>query len=622
MRLRQIVFFVCTIFLLTSVATAQTVGSDEAAEKAKKKKEIDERVVQMLDRTVAEANALRLPANRAVVYAMSGDLYWRFDSKRSRELFRTAAAEISTYNQEFEREKRDRQELGIPEGFDLNDPRVEVLSLIAMHDADLALELLIPTRSASLAEAMARAPATDARANLVGSGTGAGMGVGDSGGAINQDRMRASQEFALEQRLITQAAFSDPDRAAKAIKDSLAKGISPAVITLLQVVYRKDEKQAADLAGEVVGRITAADLAKNSDDLSGATNFLQFFVRPVAGADAKAKVFSFSDTQVKDVANKLASTFLQSGTTPALTSALTRSLVPFEKILPEKIVLLKQRDALNRKAAASAARPGQPNNRPWEPNMSPEDIIAAVAKLPNARERISAYQFAASKIRQIADETRVKRIIDSIPDKRTRATALEQFEATKISRLAWSGGLDEARRLIVNLTNRRTKVQQLVTLATQFQRKGGEKEIETARSIMIEARSLANPRPEDEDELGDLMEIIRGYAVVEPQVAFHLIEPIIDQFNEMIQATAVLSKYNKRDRSFEKGELVIRVNGNGGLLPFRYIHQLQLLGKADLERMSTMIDRFQRGDSRTIMRLYVLQGYLRNTQPPPPLPAM
>ena len=129
---------------------------------------------------------------------------------------------------------------------------------------------------------------------------------------------------------------------------------------------------------------------------------------------------------------------------------------------------------------------------------------------------------------------------------------------------------------------------------------------------MVEAKAMTDPFPDDEDELADLMEVVRGYSTVEPEVAFRLMEPMIDQFNEMIQATAVLSKYNKRDRSFKKGELVMKVNGNpGGLLAFRYIPQIQMLGSADVERMSTMVDRFQRTDVRTIMKLYVLQGYLR-----------
>jgi len=59
---------------------------------------------------------------------------------------------------------------------------------------------------------------------------------------------------------------------------------------------------------------------------------------------------------------------------------------------------------------------------------------------------------------------------------------------------------------------------------------------------------------------------------------------------------------------------VMRVNGNAsdGLLLFRYIKQMQMLGKADLNRMALLSDRFQRSDARTIVKLFVVQGFLRD----------
>jgi hypothetical protein len=109
------------------------------------------------------------------------------------------------------------------------------------------------------------------------------------------------------------------------------------------------------------------------------------------------------------------------------------------------------------------------------------------------------------------------------------------------------------------------------------------------------------------------MEIVKGYAVVDPDEAFRIFDPIVDQINDFVQATAILSKYNKRNRTFKKGELLMKVNGYSswdGLLLFRYINQIQMLGKADLNRMSSFSDKFQRSDARTIVKLFVAQGFL------------
>jgi hypothetical protein len=354
---------------------------------------------------------------------------------------------------------------------------------------------------------------------------------------------------------------------------------------------------------------------------------LQNITRPAPRPNPNQKVvksFSFSEAQVKDIANKLANTFLQPGTTPALTSALTRSLPTFEKVLPEKIAVLKQRDAQNRKSQpAASGQNAQGTARFYDQNIPLEDLLAQAAKLPNERDRQNAYQIVAGRIGQVTDDAKAKKLIDQIQDEKIRANALKQFENGLIGRLAAADKLDEARRAVNSLTDKKVKIQRLVGLAGQFKRKGTEVGGETANELMTEAKALTNPFPEDEDEQADLMEVIRGYAAIEPETAFRLIEPIIDQFNEIVQASAVLSKYNKRDRAFKKGEMIMKVNGNpGGLVPFRYVPHIQTLGRTDVERTSTLVNRFQRSDARTLMRLYVLQGYIRNVQLVSPGPGM
>ena len=60
---------------------------------------------------------------------------------------------------------------------------------------------------------------------------------------------------------------------------------------------------------------------------------------------------------------------------------------------------------------------------------------------------------------------------------------------------------------------------------------------------------------------------------------------------------------------------------SGGDFPlFRYIPHMQALGKVDLQRMNTLVDRLHRSDARAIVKLYVLQGYLKDDKKPSVLP--
>ncbi|HEY8561070.1 MAG TPA: hypothetical protein VIL74_11915 [Pyrinomonadaceae bacterium] len=580
-------------------AHGQTSPADSNTEKEKSRKELEARVLQMLDQAVGEAMNLKLARNRAVVYAIAGDLFWKFDEKRARELFRNCESELLAANDEADKEKKENEDLyaGI---FDYSGGvRNEILPMIARHDADLALQMLASTRPAKLAEAMAKAAQPNTR---------------QEGGYMNfsPDQFRVQQEIALEQQFAVLTAEQSPDRAIKLIKDSLSKGISWNVMPLLQKIHKKDEKKATALADDVVRKIVETDLSKRREDLNAAVQFLQYATKPNPSRNAKEKAFQFSETQVKDIANKLAATFMQPNNSMEMLIAMSRTMPTLEKIIPEKTPLLKQKQSEASKNMPPEVKRIQQQQKLWNQSSTPEEIIALLPKL-NEFEKASAYMSLSNKIAEIEDEARAKKLIEQIPDEKARAQAGERYESQKISRAAGEGKLDEAKKLIKNLSQKKTQIQKLVALAIQFHQKNTESDRETASNLMKDAKALANEFPEDENELNDLMEIVRGYAVIDAPEAFRIFEPIVDQLNDFVQASAILSKYNKRSQSFKKGELLMRVNAYSwdGLLLFRYIDQIQRLGKADLNKMSSFSDKFQRADARTIVKLFVAQGFLK-----------
>ncbi len=602
MAIRRFVSLISTFLLLGTFAVSQSNPAAADPEKEKRKKELEEKVVQMLEQSITDAQALRLPQNRAIVFALAGDLLWKFDEKRSRDLFRSAANEILAFNADSEKERRESTDSFV-EFADPNDPRNQVMPLVAKNDPELALDLLVQTRSAELAEAILKASVPDAESegNVV---------------SISPMQQRVRQEIEMEQRFAFLAADENPDKAIKLIRESLSKGISISVLQLLQKLNLKDEKKASELAGEVIHKIVDTDLAKKTTEMQVGLSFLQFAARPVPPLNPKTKdkQFRFTEAQARELASKLANTFLQPLNSVSMSMSLTRAMPSLEKLVPEKVSLLKQKLASYQKALPAEFKNSQRQQRLWDPNSNPEEILAEIPKLQNPGEKNSAYQALASKIGRIEDETRAKRLIDQIGDERMRQRTFDEFESVKINRAVAAGKLDDARKMIGSLTNKKMQIQKLVSLALQFHKSGSETDLENAKGLMKNASSLVNAFPEDEDELGDLMEVVKGYAIVEPDSAFRMFEPIVDQINDFVMASAILSKYNKRNRSFKKGELIMRAGGNppDGLLLFRYINQMQLLGKADLDRMSILSDRFNRTDCRTIVKLLVIQGFLRD----------
>jgi hypothetical protein len=588
------------LFSYSNLALAQTSPTESQTEKEKAKKELEKRVLKMLDDAVGDAGTLKLAQNRAVVYAIAGDLYWKFDEKRARELFRNAANDILAANVETEKERKASDDL-YSEIYNFEDNnRSEILPLIAKHDADFALDLLVQTRSTKLADAMAKAAQpTIAKPD-------------NDSMSFNPEKYRVRAEVALEQSLALQAAEQNPDKAIKLLKESLAKGISNNVLRLLQKINKKSEKKATELADEIVRKIADMDLTKNREDFGAAIRLLLYSTNPNTSKTAREKQFNFSTAQLKELAGKIADTFLQPSGSLEMTMAMSQVLPSLEKLAPEKIALLKQKQEEAMKNLPPEFKKMQQNQRIWNPNSTPEEIFAVLPKL-NEYEKAGAYEAIVDKIGKIDDEARAKNLIEQIPDEKARDRATEKFESSKISRTAKDGKLDEAKKLIGNLSKKKIQIQKLVALATEFYKKDTEKDRETAVNLMKDARKMTNEYPEDEDELNDLMELVKGYATVNSNEGYRIFEPFVDTINDFVQASATLSKFNKRSQYFKKGELLMRVKGDSwdGLLLFRYINQIQLLGKADLNRMSLVSDKFGRTDARTLVKLFVAQGFLK-----------
>ncbi len=106
MYFRRFVYLSILSLAFFTVSFAQTPQTESQSEKEKKQKELQKIVLEMLDQAVGEAAVLKLPQNRAIVYAIAGDLYWKFDEKRARELFRSAGNDIVVANAEAEKEKK------------------------------------------------------------------------------------------------------------------------------------------------------------------------------------------------------------------------------------------------------------------------------------------------------------------------------------------------------------------------------------------------------------------------------------------------------------------------------------------------------------------------------------
>lgn len=608
------------ILIIFSASPAQLTSTPPAtgaqAEKQKAAEELQNKAYEMLEQVGNSVSMLKLSENRAYMYAAIGDIVWKNDEKLGRKLFRDAANEIVQANNTPRETSATQQSLEITFGRpEILSLRRMVLQAAAVRDAEMALELLAVTRPADLALDMQNyvPPPT-----LVDRTAGIPISPPTQQTAGN---MRAQQEIMLEQSLIRKAAEQDPEKAAKLIRELWSKGITTEIIGLVQKIAQKDSKLANSLLAATVQKLGEIDLAKSNSELNTAVFFLRTFAmaEPAAPADKSAQPLKIESIAAKDLANKIADALLR--LTANNDTAFRNALTILQKLAPERVAQVKQKQAAlkNQKPAApsgtaGAPRPGQ-NNIPAslsDPNATAETLAADALKVQGPTRR-SFYEKISGMATISGDLEGARSLLQNAPQSKERDDVINQLNAKIAQKALREGKLDEMRKIIDLMPPGNAKVEQIVDLALASYRQNTEVSKDNAEKLLEDAHRMVNNYPGDRDEFDGLIKVVSGYAVIEPDRAFNMLGPVIEQVNEISQASAVLAKYNKQTNFVRDGEMIMTngLGGGSGVRYSRFGREIKALAQADFERTRSLIDQFRRDDIRLFARLFVAQSILR-----------
>lgn len=615
MRVRCFASLFVFILLACAASFAQTSLTASGSEKEKAAKELEKNGFDLVDQAAGDAGALKNWENRALLAALAGDLLWEKDKKRARELFRNSANELAQANN-LPADKSQTDEQMLFGAFNNTSPRRTILRTIAGRDADLALQFLLETRPTKLQEAI------NAQNQL--KNQPPKPKTADDMFAGRSRQFQVQQEIALEQSFASKAAEQDPKKAAQLLRDSLSKGVTYEVFGLLEKINKKDPELAQKLTGEVVAKLLEADFAKEESARSVAFNFLNNYGTPKNQTAATAKdeakqapakdvakiaPLKVDDKSLKDTANKLADYMVQANGYEAF-FIYSQMMPAMEKFVPERIVQLKQKQADIRKQMppemlAMQDSFGSMSNK----DTAPERMISDAAKMP-AFARSRMYNQAIDKMVAAGDGEKARGVLQSTPDGKERDSALAYLDSKLAGGAMDKGNLDEAQKIISQIGSDKEKVEQLVNLAVKFHQKNTKEGHEASLKIMEDARQLVNEFAENKDEVAGVLKLAAGYAAIEPDRAFPLLNPLIEQANDVINATAILAKYNKREQAFRQGEMLMFSSGFGSTSFARYGRELKMLAGVDYGRTKGLVEQFRRDDVRVLLKMLLAQSIL------------
>ncbi|HZI20448.1 MAG TPA: hypothetical protein VEY09_17835 [Pyrinomonadaceae bacterium] len=567
--------------------TARPTERVSEEEKEKARKELERRAHVLLDEVLRAAQALKLEENRAVVNREAAELLWDHDEKRARALFREAVLAFAALTSGEGSSRRNN-----PFFWMLQQLRPQTLQAVAVRDPQFALELLRESRP----------PAEPGEA-----------------GAEADARLR-SQELAMEQAIAALVAERDPQAALKMAEESLREGVTFGVLTTLGRLRHKDSEAATRLAVEIIRKLQGTDLNTEGEagmvalallrglllpDASGQQDV--FRARATGRQPEKPKPLAVSDEAVRDLAELVAAAALKATyNRPWMLTQIQGLLPELEKKVPARAAQLRLR-------AAEMEGELDPRERAWmqfeavATGPSAEAALEAAAKAPQEM-RGAFYSVAVANLLRVGDAERARQVAATHLRGEEREQALSQIEQFSVTKAVEQGKVEEARRLITGIRRKEQRAVALARLALALAAKGERK---AALPLLEEARGLLPRRPDSEREIEALLEVARGFALVEPVRTFEMLDPLIDQANDMLSAAALLDKFTPGQGMFRRGEMLMYpgLNNIGG--PYaRYVEALAELARVDFERTRASADRFQRDDVRLLARLLIARSVL------------
>ncbi|HEY8562963.1 MAG TPA: hypothetical protein VIL74_21470 [Pyrinomonadaceae bacterium] len=561
MTVRKVLFF-SLLLLFSAVITAQ--NPDDAA------KEKLERERRLLEQITADAKSLRLPENRAYVFARVGGELWQRDEKAARKLIQEAIGDLIAGQNEASNEKPANRQYfqNLVYG---QSPRYEIINFVAARDAELALECLVKSRPALVAEAL-QTPKNQ------------------SGSPIEQF---ARAEFNLEQRLIGMAAEQNPSVYVKKLQESLKKGFSYETFDLLNRLYAKDPQIADKLAEEAAGTFLSIDYTNYSASAEAAGYFVAAVGRPRAAEERSLKI---PDELLRRVLTKMTDDWLKAANSQMYGYNNCAELV--ERLFPDRAARLKKK-----LQQLYAVQPQTEENERYAKLVSGEttaEEMLAQAENFQTGFRSEIYRAAAGKFAEKGNVAEAERILRGGISDEQAENYLMQLYVNLSYQSAGQGKFSEAVDFASRIADDDQRAQALINVANSAYSRNQQENQKTAAGILAQARALIPNPPETQSDLNAAIQLATAYAQFDADEAFRVLEGALPVINEVNQANFVLMKFRSYGGAVRNGEWQIS-NGNN-LGGFNLENTLRTLKEKDFERTL----QFSGGLNRPETRIWLL----------------
>ncbi len=527
------------------------------------------------------------PETRAGFQMKAGQMLWEGDQKRAAKLFEQATESIKEFIAAIDNSDREASE-----SFQIvQQLRQEMVTTLTPLDPEMALDVLRATR-----------------------------GLANPEGSLNQRKV----EQQLELQLIAQLAAKDPRRSFQMAEDSLKAGISDALAGVVYQISAKDQELAARLAHDIVSKLQNERLIQNPQAGYLAVNLLNIAHQPTrnsAGVANSAQVSLLPSDDIRDLIQKMVAEALayepsRSGNYDEKRNVAQNLIRALKRMSTDVQAYAGDKKAALDEKLIAVQMTGNPQQDSWAKYQNvvnqgtPEAVLESIGTAPEEM-RSSLYEQLANKLIQTGDPDRARAIVtDKISNPNQRLQAMRNLDRNAIFAAVSKSRIDEAVRILTNLrpvTNRAQIIGEIVTRVGP-----GLKRAMAIGYLDQLGAMLDNGKAADQAQMFARLQLARAFARYDVGRAFDLIEPLLDQFNELASAAVTMNGFNQF--YYRDGELITN-NGNAvASLATQMSNSLASLALMNFDRAKSSADRVAALDIRLSAYLIIAQQAIRDTR--------
>jgi hypothetical protein len=441
-----------------------------------------------------------------------------------------------------------------------------------------------------------------------------------------------NQESALELSIADEIGRKDPNRAMQIARQNLKKAYSPSLLNTASQLSEKNHELATELVHDVASKLLSEDkLMANAEATNLAIALMGYYnagnrqTQPTDGPNsyqlATVAVQSLnagllSEQEYKQLVQKMLREVL-SFNVPANriydgSAGAVWTMMAGLKSLGDELdkVVSGSSAALTKKQAdviGNFTNPYVNQFQEFQNAVANNPVEAALESIEKAPPELREQLYIALATREgtNGDVNAAKQILkEHVTNPYQRAQVLQTIEQQQIEHAMSSGKIEEALKNIAAMRTPGERAGQLVQLAGQI---GPGQKRATALSLLEQARGLlpASPQAEDQEQMGALLEIAKAYSPYDSKRSFEIIDPLIEQFNELCTAARMLEGFGLQ--SFDNDELDMQNEGSLALITQQMSDVLGSLALINFDRAKAASDKLRLPEVRLHIHLQIAE---------------